>query len=392
MFKQIFAVTAINLRSIPHRWGMSLATIISIALVVGVLLAFMSMANGFKSTLSGSGAEDVAIILRKGAQTELNSGISGEQVRLISEAPGIAKFANGNSIISAELYVIVDGLKRSTMTKVNLPLRGVGPNATTLRKNIQISQGVMFAQGSNELIVGEAILREFAGFDLGQEVRLGNNTWKVVGVFSASGTVFESEIWTDARVLQNMYQRGNSYQSIRVKLDKDNGLQKLIDWAENEPQVSLDIQTEKQFFSTQSGALQAMVKFIGWPLAIIMAIGALAGAWNTMYASVDARASEIATLRTIGFSSFAAFVGTITESLALALIGGLLGALLTYLLFNGLSTSTLSAGFTQVVFKFEVTPSSIKTGIIMALTVGFFGGLAPAIRAARLPLFAAQNG
>lgn len=392
MLKQIFAITRLNLASIPQRWGMSLATIISVALVVGVLLAFMAMANGFVATIAGTGSENVAIVLRKGAQAELNSGISSEQVRLIREAPGLARNAEGNTITSAELYVIADGLKRSTMTKVNVPLRGVGQNAMALRDGMKITNGMMFAQGSNELIVGEAVIREFAGFDLGQEVHLGNNTWKVVGTFSTGGTVFESELWADVGVLQNLFRRGNSVQSMRVRLDGADGLEQLQQWAEEQSQMSLDIQTEKQFFSGQSGSLEAMVKYVGWPLAIIMAIGALAGAWNTMYASVDARTSEIATLRTIGFHGFAAFVGTMIEALVLAGIGGLVGALFAYLFFNGLSTSTLGTGFTQVVFRFEVTAASIQTGVILALIVGFLGGLAPSIRAARVPLISVHGG
>jgi putative ABC transport system permease protein len=391
MFNQILALTALNLRSLPQRWGMSLATIISISLVVGVLLAFMAMANGFAITLAGSGRDDVAVILRKGAQAELNSGISGIQARLIEEAPGIARDDIGNPIASGELYVITDGLKRTTMTEVNLPLRGISKNAAKLRQGFHITQGRMFSPGSNELIVGESVLREFAGFDLGQEVRLGTNTWNVVGAFSTGGTVFESEIWADAAVLQNLYKRGNTVQTLRVLLDGKDGLLKLKNWEEGEPQVSLDIQTEKEFFSSQSGTLEMMVKYVGWPLSIIMAIGALAGAWNAMYASVDARTREIATLRTIGFSGFSAFIATMVEATLLALIGGIVGTFFAYLLFNGFSASTLGAGFTQVVFTFEVTPAAIKTGITLAVIVGALGGLAPAIRASRISLLAAQN-
>jgi putative ABC transport system permease protein len=391
MFKQILALTSLNIRSMPQRWGMSLATIISIALVVGVLLAFLAMANGFAITMSGSGREDVAVVLRKGAQAELNSGVTGAQVRLIEEAPGVARDASGNPVTSGELYVITDGLKRTTMTEVNLPLRGVGKNAQKLRYGFEMSRGRMFSPGSNELIVGESVIREFAGFDLGQEVRLGTNTWKVVGAFTTGGTVFESEIWADASVLQNLYRRGNTVQTMRILLDGEDGLQKLQDWAENEPQVSLDIKSEKEFFAGQSGTMEAMVKFVGWPLAVIMAIGALAGAWNAMYASVDARTREIATLRTIGFGGFPAFVATMVEAILLALIGGIVGTLFVYLLFNGFSASTLGDGFTQVVFTFEVTPQSVQTGIFLAIFVGIFGGLAPAIRAARIPLLAAQS-
>ncbi|MBL4597184.1 MAG: ABC transporter permease, partial [Robiginitomaculum sp.] len=383
--------TALNLRSIPQRWGMSISTVLSIALVVGVLLAFGAMANGFQATLAGSGSDDIAVVLRKGAQAELNSGLSRDQTRLIREAPGLARNAAGDTMASAELYVIVDGIKRTTQTEVNLPLRGVESEAVNLRSGLRISQGRMFASGSNELIVGEAVLREFAGFDVGSEIKLGNNTWRVVGAFSTGGTAFESEIWTDAGVLQVLYQRGSSYQSMRVKLDGADGLEKLIAWAEAEPQVNLDIVTEKQFFASQAGQLSSIIMYMGWPLSIIMAIGALAGAWNAMYASVDARTREIATLRTLGFSGFAAFVGTMIEALLLSFIGGIIGSLFAYLLFNGISTSTLGAGFTQVVFLFEVTTSSIITGIILALIVGFLGGVAPSIRASRISLLAVHG-
>jgi len=389
--KQIIALTALNLRSIPQRWGMSISTVLSIALVVGVLLAFGAMANGFQATLAGSGSDDIAVVLRKGAQAELNSGLSRDQTRLIREAPGLARNAAGDTMASAELYVIVDGIKRTTQTEVNLPLRGVAAEAVNLRSGLRISQGRMFASGSNELIVGEAVLREFAGFDVGSEIKLGNNTWRVVGAFSTGGTAFESEIWTDAGVLQVLYQRGSSYQSMRVKLDGADGLEKLIAWAEAEPQVNLDIVTEKQFFASQAGQLSSIIMYMGWPLSIIMAIGALAGAWNAMYASVDARTREIATLRTLGFSGFAAFVGTMIEALLLSFIGGIIGSLFAYLLFNGISTSTLGAGFTQVVFLFEVTTSSIITGIILALIVGFLGGVAPSIRASRISLLAVHG-
>ncbi len=392
MFKQISALTKLNIRSIPQRWGMSLATVFSVALVVLVLMAFLAMANGFRATLSGSGSTEVAVMLRKGAQAELNSGVSLAQLRLIREAPGIARNADGNSIVSGELYVIVDGLKRTTMTDVNLPLRGVEPDALVLRQGLKITHGHMFSSGSNELIVGEAILREFAGFDLGSEVRLGTATWKVVGVFSTGGTVFESEIWADAGSIQSLYQRGSGYQSVRAKLDGADGLKALQDWAENEPTLDLDIITEKEFFSSQASGITNIILYMGWPLAIIMAFGALAGAWNTMYASVEARTREIATLRAIGFAGFAAFVSTLVEALLLAFVGGLVGSMIAWLVFNGISASTLGGNFTQVVFAFEVTGEAVQSGIVMALIIGLLGGIIPSIRAARVPLLSVHSG
>lgn len=386
MFSQISAVTSINLRSIPQRWGMSLATILSIGLVVGVLLGFLAMANGFRATVNGTGSESIAVLLRSGSQAELNSGFGRDTVRLIETAPGVARDADGAAILSAELYVITDATKRSTGNDASLSLRGVDEMAPRLRENFHMVEGRMFAEGSNEIIVGEGVIREFSGFNLGETIRMGPNEWRVVGVFSTGGSVFDSEIWADVGTVQNLYNRGASYQSIRVRLDGENGLSELQAYAENEPRLDLDVTTEKEFFAQSAGGLSNLIMYLGWPLAIIMAVGALAGAWNAMYASVDSRVREIATLRTLGFSGFAAFVGTLVESLMLAFIGGLVGALITYFVFDGVSASTMGGSFTQVVFSFAVTIQSVISGVILALVVGLFGGFFPALRASRVPL------
>lgn len=386
MFSQIAAVTSINLRSIPQRWGMSLATILSIALVVGVLLGFLAMANGFRATVSGTGSENIAVLLRSGSQAELNSGFGRDTVRLIETAPGVARDAEGNAILSAELYVITDATKRSTGNDASLSLRGVDEMAPRLRENFEIVEGRMFAEGSNEIVVGEGVIREFSGFDLDTTIRMGPNEWRIVGIFSTGGSVFDSEIWADIGTVQNLYNRGASYQSIRVQLDGETGLTDLQEYAENEPRLDLDVETEKEFFAQSAGGLSNLIMYLGWPLAIIMAVGALAGAWNAMYASVDSRVREIATLRTLGFSGFAAFVGTLVESLMLAFIGGLVGALITYFVFDGVSASTMGGSFTQVVFSFAVTIQSVISGVILALVVGLFGGFFPALRASRVPL------
>lgn len=386
MISQISAVTSINLRSIPQRWGMSLATILSIALVVGVLLGFLAMANGFRATVSGTGSESIAVLLRSGSQAELNSDFGRDTVRLIETAPGVARDEDGAAILSAELYVITDATKRSTGNDASLSLRGVDDMAPRLRENFELVEGRMFAEGSNEIVVGEGVLREFSGFELNSTIRMGPNEWRVVGVFSTGGSVFDSEIWADIGTVQNLYQRGASYQSIRVQLDGETGLTELQDYAENEPRLDLDVTTEKEFFAQSAGGLSNLIMYLGWPLAIIMAVGALAGAWNAMYASVDSRVREIATLRTLGFSGFAAFVGTLVESLLLAFIGGLVGALITYFVFDGVSASTMGGSFTQVVFSFAVTIQSVISGVVLALIVGLFGGFFPALRASRVPL------
>lgn len=389
--KQLIAVILMNIRSIPQRASMSIATILSVGLMVGVLMGFLAMSDGFRATLSGSGAEDVAIVLRGGSQAELNSVMTRDDVRLIEVAPGIATDSEGNPVLSAELYVIVDGIKRSSQTDANLPLRGVQLQAVNLRQNFEITAGRMFEPGAAELVVGEGVIREFEGFDLGQTIRLGNNNWTVVGTFSTGGSVFESEIWADLGVVQNLYQRGSGVQSIRARLTSVEAIEELRAYTEGEDRLNVDVSSEVEYFADTAGGTVLLIEFVGWPLAIIMAIGAFAGAWTTMYSSVDARTREIATLRTIGFSGFAAFTGTLIESLVLSLIGGLIGVAVVYLVFNGVSASTLGGGFTQVVFTFAVTPAAAVNGIILAVMVGFLGGLIPAFRAARVPLLAVHS-
>jgi putative ABC transport system permease protein len=383
---QVAAVTAINVKSISQRVWLSLSTIIAVALVVMVLLAFLAMANGFSRTIAGSGAEDVAIILRGGSQSEINSVIARDQVRLVEEAPGVAKNAERKPLASAELYLVVDGVKRSSQTKANLPLRGIGQEGSAVRRGITIVAGRMFNPGSNEIVVGKALTREFQGFDLGQTVAFGTSRWTVVGLFEAEGSVFESEIWADLAVVQSLFNRNNVFQTVRVRLENPAALSALRNYAENDPRLKLDVKSEAAYFAEQAAQTSDLIQKLGWPLAIAMAFGALAGALNTMYSSVAARATEIATLRAIGFGAFPAFAGTLVESLLLAVIGGVIGAAATWLIFDGISASTLGASFTQVVFNFKLTPVLIAQGIVLALIVGLLGGLFPAIRAARTPI------
>jgi putative ABC transport system permease protein len=386
---QIAAVTAMNLRSLPQRPWTSLSTVVAVALVTGVLLAFLAMANGFRATVKGTGSTDVAVFLRKGSDSELNSVISRDQALIVREAPGIAKDADGTPLISPELYSVVDGIKKSSGTKANLPLRGLGTEALKVRRGIKISAGRMFRPGTNELVAGRAVSRQFRGFELGRTVRLASQNWVVVGEFEAGGSVFESEIWADVSLLQSLYQRGSSVQTIRARLETPASLQKLIDYAEADPRLKLDVKSESAFYARQSQGIGDLILYLGWPLAIAMSFGALAGALNTMYASVDARTREIATMRAIGFGSLPAFIGTMTESLLLSAVGGVVGALGTYLLFDGISAATLGSNFTQVVFSLKLSPQLVVQGVFLALIIGLAGGFFPALRAARIPLLAA---
>ncbi len=386
LWRQVVAVTTINLMSISQRRWLSLSTVIAIALVVVVLLAFLAMANGFQRTIAGSGADDIAIVLRAGSQAEINSTVSRDQVRLIEDGPGIARGPDGKPLVSPELYLVVDGVKRSTQTKANLPLRGIGAQGANLRKGVTIAEGRMFSPGSNEIVVGKALLREFDGFDLGSTVAFGTTRWTVVGVFDAGGSVFELEIWADLPVVQSLFNRNNIFQTVRARLVSPAAVNELKTYSDNDPRLKLDVKSENAYFAEQASQTTDLIQMLGWPLAIAMAFGALAGALNTMYSSVAARATEIATLRAIGFGGFPAFVGTLAESLLLAAIGGLLGAAATYLIFDGITASTLGGNFTQVVFDFKLSPALIAEGVGLALIVGLIGGLFPALRAARLPI------
>lgn len=386
LWRQVAAVTSINLRSISQRRWLSLSTIVAIALVVIVLLAFLAMANGFQRTIAGSGADDIAIVLRAGSQAEINSTVTRDQARLIEDGPGIARGADGKPLLSPELYLVVDGIKRSTKTKANLPLRGIGEQGAALRKGVTMAQGRMFRSGSNEIVVGKSLQREFEGFELGSTVAFGTTRWTVVGVFDAGGSVFESEIWADLPVVQSLFNRNNIVQTVRARLTSPAALSELKAYSDNDPRLKLDVKSENAYFAEQASQTTDLIQKLGWPLAIAMAFGALAGALNTMYSSVAARATEIATLRAIGFGGFPAFVGTLAESLLLAAIGGLVGAAATYLIFDGVTASTLGGNFTQVVFDFKLTPALIGQGVILALVVGLIGGLFPAFRAARLPI------
>ncbi len=388
LLAQIGAVIAMNVRSIPQRFWMSLATLLAVAIVVAVLLAFSAMSDGFRATVQGSGSDKIAIVLREGSQAELNSVLTREQINLMAEAPNVAQDENG-PIVSGELYVVVDGIKRSSQTKANLPLRGIEEAGIKLRDGLQIIEGRMFEPGKNELVVGAAILREFEGFELGKEVRIANTDWRVVGVFDIPGSVFASEIWTNTRTVQSLFNRGNSFQVLRIGLQTPGDVSGMQEYIKNDPRLNLDVWTESDYYRQQASATGDLIFYIGGPLAFIMALGALAGALNTMYYSVSQRAVEMATLRAIGFSGFAAFCGTLVESLTLAIGGGLLGTVAAYLFFDGISAATLGASFSQIVFSFELTSGAFVAGIIWAVIIGLIGGFFPAWRAARLPVIMA---
>ena len=375
--------------SIPQRRGAVAATVIGIAGVVAVLVGVLSMAAGFRQAMTVSSSPDTASVLRSGADSEMVSGFSREQTQIIADSPGVARTAQG-PLSSAELFVIINLPKRSTGTDANVPLRGVEASALLVRDNLRIIQGRMFDWGKDEVVVGSGAAREFAGLDVGSSIKVGRYEWPVVGVFSANGAICESEIWTDAKVLQAAYHRGDSFQSVRAKLTSPDAFQKFKDSLTSNPQLTVTASRQSEYYAQQSEAMTRLITSLGFSIAFLMAIGAVFGALNTMYSTVAARTREIATLRALGFGGGAVVVSLMIESLLLALLGGVAGASLAYFAFNGYHTSTMNfQSFSQVAFAFRVTPQLLLQGMSWAMAIGLIGGLLPAIRAARLPIAAA---
>jgi putative ABC transport system permease protein len=388
MLTQIFAVTDMNLRALPQRMAASLVAVAGIAGVVLILVAVLSVSEGFRRTLELAGSDRVAVVLRGSSTGEMASSFSEEQIEIIEQAPGIARDGN-KPIASAELFTTVDQPKRSNGTPANAPLRGLEASGTRVREHFRLLEGRMFTPGRYEVIVGRAAAHTLAGLEVGRGVKWGNNEWRVVGTFADDGSVAESEIWTDARVLQGAYSRGNSFQSVRALLESPSSFKAFKDQLTTDPRLNAGALTEREFYAAQSALISTIVRGAGTVLALLMGVGAVFGALNTMYSAVTARTTEIATLRALGFGGLPVVVSVIAEALLLALAGGVLGAAIAYLFFDGFQTSTLNyASFSQVSFAFRVTPALILNGVIYALALGLVGGLFPAIHAARQPVVA----
>lgn len=387
-FSQVFSIALFNLRSIPERKGAAIAAAVGIAGVVAVLVGVLAIAEGFRRAMVVSGNPDVAIVLRSGADSEMTSGLTRDETRVIGDAPGVARNARG-PMASAELFVIIDLPKRSTGTGANVPLRGVESQAFDVRGNVRMVQGRQFEPGKNEIIVGAGAAREFAGLDAGQQIRVGQNTWDIVGVFTAGGGVAESEIWSDAAVLQPAYHRDDNFQSVYAKLTSASAFEQFKDALTANPQLKVKVARTTDFYAEQSTAVTQFISTIGVFIAAMMALGALFGALNTMYSAVAARTREIATLRALGFGAGPVVLSVLVESFVLALAGGIIGAIGAYLVFDGFTAATINwQTFSQVTFAFAVTPRLLVRAIIWAATLGLIGGLFPAIRAARLPIAA----
>ena len=386
---QVIAVTGFSLRTIPERKGSAAAAIFGIAGVVAVLVGVLSIAQGFRRAMVSAGSPQTVIVLRSGSDSEMMSGLQREEVRVVANAPGLLRTQEGPAA-SAELFVVINLPKRNTGTDANVPLRGVELSAFVVRPEVQISAGRRFEPGKNEILVGKAAAREFAGLDLNSMLRVGTADWKVVGIFTDGGGISESEIWTDSRVLQSAYRRGETFQSVYARLESADAFGAFKDALTTDPRLQVDVVRQTDYYSKQSQVTYKLVTGFGTVISILMGAGALFGALNTMYNAVATRTREIATLRALGFQSGPIIVSVLAESLTLALAGGFLGGLGAFLAFNGFEATTLNyQSFSQVAFAFAVTPTLLLKGVIYAASIGLIGGLLPAIRAARLPIASA---
>jgi len=385
-FSQIASVTQFIFLTLPQRKGSSAAAIFGIAGVVAVMVAVLSIAEGIMQTMENSAAPANVIIMRSGSNSEMMSILQGDDVRIISEAPGLARDENG-AIASPELFVIINLPMASTGTDANVPFRGVSRKAMAVREQFRIVDGRMFVWGLNEVIVGVASQHQFSGLEIGSSITVAQEQWPVVGVFEAGGGLAETEIWVDSAVLQPAYRRGNSFQVVYAKLESEGSFQEFKDALTSDPRLNVKPMREMDYYRSQSELLYRLITGLGALIAIIMGFGAVFGALNTMYTAVSSRTREIATLRALGFHASPIIISVLMESLLLAFAGGVIGAGLAWWLFDGFRASTLNfASFSQVAFTFDVSLPLLIRGIIFAMIIGLAGGLFPAVRSVRQPV------
>jgi len=378
-----------NVRSVRQRWSSSVVAVLGIAGTVGVFVAMLAMARGFRATLVSSGSPRNAIVRRAGADSEMVSAVSLDQLHVIEGAPGVAH--NGNApLVSGEVVVIAGFDLKATGTVANAQVRGVSGRALQIRDNVKVVQGRFFNPGLAELVVGKNALTSYAGLDLGSTVKFGGGTWTVVGIFDAGGSAFDSEIWCDANVLGEVYKRPqNVFQSVTARLDSAENLTAFKDALTADPRLSVQVDRETEYYEKQSRALTTLIRVLGFLVAFVMGIGAVFGALNTMYSAVSERAREIATMRALGFGRGSVVLSFVFEALFIAFLGGAAGAL-AVLPMNGFTTGTMNwQTFSHVAFAFKVTPDLITMGVVFALIMGLVGGLPPAVRAVRRPIAAA---
>jgi putative ABC transport system permease protein len=376
-----------NVRSVKARWTSAIVAVLGIAGTVGVFVAMLSLARGFKATLVASGSADNAIIMRAGATSEMMSGVALDQVKILQDAPGVARGTEGAPLVTSEVVVVAPFPLKSTGTDANVQVRGVSANVLSIRKNVKIVQGRMFQPGISELVVGRNANSTYSGMTVGNTVNFGGGHWQIVGVFDAGGSAFDSEVWCDSRVLDDVYKRPtNVFQSVTVHLTSPDALQQFKDSVTADPRLSVDVSREIDYYAKQSTRMTQLITILGGLVASVMAIGAIFGALNTMYSAVAERGREIATMRALGFGAAAVVFSFLVEAFLISLVGGLIGCL-AVLPLNGLTTATMNwQTFSNMAFAFKITSGLLLGGIIFALVMGLLGGLPPALRAAARPV------
>jgi putative ABC transport system permease protein len=373
-----------NVRSLYVRGRVTLLAISGIALVVAVLIVLVAMAMGFRLALQATGSPDNAIVTQRGSTSELTSGISRENANVLAVDPRVRRDANGKSLASPEMVVVAAMTRRDDGAQVNVVIRGVTPQAFAVRKGVRVAEGRTFQPGLYEVIVGRKIFERMEGMALGRALQLQRRSWTIVGVFDANGSGFESEVWGDTDVMSPAFNRGG-YQSVTLAMQDPASIHALNEELQRNPRMQVQAIQEQQYYEDQSGAVSGALLALAGFVAIVMGIGAVFGAMNTMYAIVVARTREIGTLRALGFSRIAILTAFVIESTFLALVGGALGCLLA-LPANGISSAAGGANFAEVAFAFRITSASIVAGMVLALLMGIAGGLLPAFRAARVPI------
>ncbi len=375
-----------NFRSVKARWTSAIVAVLGIAGTVGVFIAMLSLARGFRATLVSSGSEDNAIVMRAGAPSEMMSGIRLEDIKILQDAPGVARGSEG-PLVTSEVVVVAPFPLATTGTDANAQVRGVSPDVLTIRKNVKIVQGRMFQPGLAELVVGKNASTSYAGLTVGNTVNFGGGHWQVVGIFDAGGSAFDSEVWCDSRVLDDVYKRPtNIFQSATVHLASPGSFQQFKDAVTSDPRLNVDVSREIDYYAKQSIRMTQLITILGGLVAFVMAIGAVFGALNTMYSAVAERGREIATMRALGFGSGAVVLSFVFEALLIALVGGAVGCV-AVLPLNGLTTGAMNwQTFSHLAFAFRITPGLMIAGIVFSLLMGLLGGLPPAVRAAWRPV------
>jgi putative ABC transport system permease protein len=376
-----------NFRSIRARWTSTIVAILGIAGTVGVFVAMLSLARGFKATLVASGSPGNALVMRAGSSSEMMGGITLESIKVLQDAPGIARDASGTPLLTQDVVGVIPVPLISTGTDANVQVRGVSPNVLEVRKFVKIVQGRMFHSGLNELVVGKNASKTYQGLTVGNKIDFAGGHWQVVGVFDAGGSAFDSEVWCDSQIFNEVLQRpANIFQSATVHLASPATFQEFKDSVTRDPRLNVDVWREIDYYAKQSTAMTRLITVLGGLVAAIMAVGAIFGALNTMYSAVAERGREIATMRAVGFSTWNVILSFLFEALLISFLGGIIGCL-AVLPLNGLTTSTMNfQTFSNVAFAFKITFDLLLMGVLFALVMGVLGGLLPAIRAAVQPV------